>query len=224
MLALAAAVVLLVHGSVAAGRGSVVGGVVAVVLGAGCVAGFVLVERPTTAPLVDRSVWAGLVVLVGAVGLLVAAFLGTAVRLQLAGLSPLRAALLLLPAAVAALAVVPVSGALTRLVGPRPMSHLGFATAALGLWMLTDGLVVAGLATVAVCLAAMVAVGAGSATGRVAQRDAGQVTALLVGYLQLGIALGVALAGQATVDGVGVVAFLLAGVLAVVPMVLLPKR
>ncbi|MPZ80819.1 MAG: MFS transporter [Actinophytocola sp.] len=222
--AMGAAVVLLVHGSVAAGSGSLVAGVAAVVLGAACVAVFVLVEPPVTPFMAHRSVWSGLVVLVGAVGLLVAAFVGSSVRLQLAGLSPPRAALLLLPAAVAALAVLPVAGRLTRLVGRRTMSHLGFASAALGFWMLTEGLVAAGLAVVAVCLAPMVVVGAGSATSRVAQRDAGQVTGLLAGYLQLGTVLGVALAGQATVDGAGLTAILVAGVLAVVPMALLPKR
>ncbi len=211
--AMAAAVVLVVAGCVAAGRGAVPAGIVAVVLGAVCVAGFVLVEPPFTVAAARR---AGVLVAAGAAALFAVGFVVASVQLQREGLSPARAALVVLPALAAAAAVVPVAPRLALAVGPRVTAHLGFSGAALGFWLLSTGLVAAGLATVTACLAAIGAAGA-RGVGR-------EATGLLAGYHQLGLVLGIAVAAQATVDASYLTAVGVAAVLAVVPVVLPAKR
>lgn len=129
----------------------------------------------------------------GAAALLTSALLLTAQHVQLLGQSPLRAGLLMAPAALAVLAYR-ASGWLTRVIGRRTTIHLGFATAALGFWMLSDAsfpMVAAGLVTVTASLAVM------GLTGDVA-------------FTALGVVLGVAVT---TVDSPYLVAVLAAGVL-----------
>jgi len=98
----------------------------------------------------------------GAAGLLVAALLLTAQRVQLLGQSPLRAGLLMAPAVLCLFAGRPLAGPLTRVVGRRTTIHVGFATSALGFWLLAEAttvadlpLLVTGLVTVALSLSAM---------------------------------------------------------------------
>ena len=152
----------------------------------------VALARPPVRAVAARAPLNQSLLAAGAAALLTAALLLTAQHVQLLGQSPLRAGLLMAPAALALLAHRG-AGWLTRVVGRRTTIHLGFATAALGFWMLADAsfpLLVAGLVTVTVSLAVMGLAGD-------------------VAFTALGVVLGVAVT---TVDSPYLVAILAAAV------------
>ncbi|GAB2941168.1 DHA2 family efflux MFS transporter permease subunit [Micromonospora polyrhachis] len=115
-----------------------------IIMGVALYAVFAIVEHRVPAPLVQlrlfrqRPMVAGSVVMLAASGLLISGFFLNSLLLQrLLGLSALRTGLVFLPVAIATIIGAHLAGHLIGRIGPRPLAAVGFATAAVGLVLLT---------------------------------------------------------------------------------------
>ncbi len=113
-------------------------------IAAACAVAFVVVERRTSAPMMDlalfriRAFSAGLVaVVVAFAGLFTATFLLPFLLQEGSGYTPLEAGLLITPIPIASALVAPFSGAISDRIGQRLPASLGIAILAIGLLSLT---------------------------------------------------------------------------------------
>ena len=115
-----------------------------IVLAVGLGLAFIVVERRTTAPMMElglfriRAFSAGLAsVVVAFAGIFTATFLLPFLLQEGSGYSPLQAGLLLTPIPIASAVVAPFSGALSDRVGQRVPASIGIAILTIGLFSLT---------------------------------------------------------------------------------------
>jgi len=179
---------------------------------AGVAVGLVFVRRQHTlpSPLLDLRLFAnrsfsvalGVSLLVGAT--MGGAFLFVNQYLQLvAGLSPLRTGLWLVPPALAMIAASMAAPAIARRVRPGTVMAAGLAVAAVGFGLLSrvgsaggPAIVVTGMAIAQLGVGPMVALGYGMVVGSAPPERAGSASAMGETSGELGIALGVAVLGS----------------------------
>jgi EmrB/QacA subfamily drug resistance transporter len=177
-----------------------------IALGLALLAGFAVVERTVTEPLVRpalvvrRPVVAGLLVMVTATGLLIASFFLASVMLRhVFGASALEVGLLFLPVALATGLGAHLGGRLVGSRGGRPVAAGGFLLAAAGLFALSrvdpgSGLtgVLPGFVAAAAGLGATFVVATTSALGTASPESAGTLSATVNTGHEVGASLGVA--------------------------------
>ncbi len=180
----------------------------AIVLFAGFLAAFVLVERRHAAPMFDLTMFRHGVFAVGALAVVVA-FMGISASRFLApfflqeikGLDPSRVGLLLTPAAIVTVLVSPVAGRLADRFGMRRFSNLGFGVAIAGLAVFSQvsadteaWVVVAALMVLAFGLATFSAPNSTSILSAVAPGAHGVATAFINLCRNMGNVIGIAFA------------------------------
>jgi EmrB/QacA subfamily drug resistance transporter len=176
-------------------------------LAAVLLAGFVVIERRSAAPLVPPTflrrrtnlVPNALQFLLGA-SLPATFFLLTLYLQQVLGYSPVRAGLAYLPLATGVASATGVANALVRRAGPRPLAATGLGTAAAGLAVLGQVDIASAYTTSVLPGLLLVGFGAGlsfvatttAALARVDDAQAGLASGLLSTSVQIGLSLGLA--------------------------------